>query len=307
MIHILYGLNGSSFDLNLPAADWWRLPSCSLPQEVIDAMTEPSSPGNGGKNNDVASVAVSEDIKVGQAPSEVEQQVSETTVSFSLDHSNRGAKNTTNKFQTGKSWMRISFPSAKDPSWNERHPDKSTCVVTIEADDEFCRMISGKPSFAMMAKPSSGEIQRLKDRVMRDLLDKFPQLEGKIAFQELRGPYHAGLSQSAEKFAVTGVRPETPYPGLYLGGKDLVVDSFCGSITGAWLAVNAVMGYTVVDTVLLEKNVTADLEQFLPSLKVSEDDDVAVKFKPRTPSTFSDKNPQPSNEVDCTAEDSKES
>jgi len=31
--------------------------------------------------------------------------------------------------------------------------------------------------------------------------------------------------------------------------------SFNGSLMGAWISANAVMGYTVVDTVLLEKNI----------------------------------------------------
>ena len=47
-----------------------------------------------------------------------------------------------NKFDTGVSWIKISFPSAKDPSWNDRYPGKSTCVITIEADNDFVSLAS---------------------------------------------------------------------------------------------------------------------------------------------------------------------
>ena len=319
LIHILYGLNGSASDLNLPAADWWRLPSCSLPKDSVDATTGRVTPGNVGGDDQIVNNPDTEEKKGGEEnkkTSETEQPPTESTNSFTLDPVSKSAKTkgTTKKFQTGRSWMRISFPSVKDPSWHERHPHMSTCVATIESDDDFCRMINGKPSFAMIGKPSSGETQRLKERVLRDLLASFPQLEGKVAFEELRGPYNAGLSQSAEKFAVKGVRPETQYPGLLLGGKDLTVDSFSGSIAGAWLAANAVMGYTVIDAVLLQKNITTDLEHFLPQPSSSSevDVDLAVPFTPLViPSESKGEDQWTATEgeegCDITAEDSKES
>ena len=75
--------------------------------------------------------------------------------------------------------MKVSFPSAKDPSWQERYGSVSTCVITIEAGDDFVRMFDTKPKiYSILNHGSSGEIERLGDRVLKDLVDIFPQLEG---------------------------------------------------------------------------------------------------------------------------------
>ena len=90
------------------------------------------------------------------------------------------------------------------------------------------------------------------------------QLSGKIAQEALIGPFTKGLSHNPERYAAKGIRADTPYPGLYVGGSDLTVgDSFSGSIVGSWLAANAVMGYGTLDLLFLEKNITSDLERFL--------------------------------------------
>ena len=58
-----------------------------------------------------------------------------------------------------------------------------------------------------------------------------------------------------------------------------VGDSFGGGLVGGWLAANAVMGYSALDYLLLQKTITADIARFLESPDVPEDeDDVAVPF-----------------------------
>ena len=100
------------------------------------------------------------------------------------------------------------------------------------------------------------------------------------------GPFRSGLTHNPVRFAIKGNRPETPYPGLYIGGADLTVgDSFSGAILGGWLAANAIMGYSVLDHLYLGKNITSDLEQFLeePSMVNVRNgvvvEDLAVPFK----------------------------
>ncbi len=72
--------------------------------------------------------------------------------------------------------MKVSFPSAKDPSWFDRYGPISTCVVTIEADDEFVRMFDTKPRIYSYIKHSGDTA--LGQRVIKDLCVTFPQLEG---------------------------------------------------------------------------------------------------------------------------------
>jgi hypothetical protein len=79
--------------------------------------------------------------------------------------------------------MKISFPSAKDPTFPARHGDNvTTCVVTIEADDDFTMFFDTKPKIYSIFKDragDSGNRQRLLDRVQKDLLTVYPQLQGK--------------------------------------------------------------------------------------------------------------------------------
>lgn len=105
----------------------------------------------------------------------------------------------------------------------------------------------------------------------------------KIAHEALIGPFTKGLSHNPERYAAKGIRADTPYPGLYVGGSDLTVgDSFSGSIVGSWLAANAVMGYGTLDLLFLEKNITSDLERFLvpPGIPDDPESEVAVPYKP---------------------------
>jgi len=58
-------------------------------------------------------------------------------------------------------------------------------VVTIEADDDFVKMFDTKPKIYSILgndknNSTSGNIERLSTRVMKDLIENFPQLEGEI-------------------------------------------------------------------------------------------------------------------------------
>lgn len=106
-----------------------------------------------------------------------------------------------------------------------------------------------------------------------------------ILCTQMFGPVRAGLTHCPARFAIKGNRPETTYPGLYVGGADLTVgDSFSASIVGGWMAANAAMGYSFMDHLYLKKNLTSDLEQFMdePSMATERDgvvvEDIAVPF-----------------------------
>jgi phytoene dehydrogenase-like protein len=190
------------------------------------------------------------------------------------------------KFYSGESWLSISFPSAKDPSFCERHGNITTCVVTLEADEDFVTKFDSKPVLYSSCKKdaeSSEAAQRLMERVRKDLVDIYPQLEGRIVHCEMRGPFGKGLSHTPERFAAKGIRADTPFPNLYVSGPDLTVgDSFSGAIVSSWLTANAVMRYATVDHLFLNKNITSDLVRFLETPEYLEEEDVAVNYSPKS-------------------------
>jgi hypothetical protein len=182
--------------------------------------------------------------------------------------------------------MQISFPSAKDPSFESRHGKITTCVVTIEADDDFVTPFQTKPKLFAIQKgkgKTHSDYQWLMERVQKDLLDTYPQLDGKIMHSTMVGPLYRGLSHNPQRFAAKGIRPESPYPGLFTGGADLTIgESFSGSIVGGWLAANAVVGYSAVDHLFLQKNITTDIIQYMELPDPPEEADLAVDFIPET-------------------------
>ena len=112
---------------------------------------------------------------------------------------------------------------------------------------------------------------------------RLPSSIEKLLHAEIRGPFQKGLSHTPERYAAKGIRTDTPYPGLYMGGSDLTVgDSFSGATVAGWLVANAVCGYGAVDYLFLEKDIVTDLEQFLEPPILSEEEDFAVPFTPLT-------------------------
>lgn len=130
----------------------------------------------------------------------------------------------------------ISFPSAKDPSWQERYPGKSTIdVITVAPYDWFA-------SWAGTAWRKRGSEYddlkaRLAERMLDDVYAHVPQVRGKVAYFELSTPLSTrqfanysrgevyGLAHSPERFQQTWIKPRTPIGGLHLTGQDLL---FCG-------------------------------------------------------------------------------
>lgn len=286
VVHFLFALKGSSSELNVTGADYYRLPEAAIARDEVDPATGEVVYGEIGWSDE--ETGEGGDTEGGSAESaENSNQGEPSTDENSKTSDLRRKKKRQVKFETGSSWIRIAFPSAKDPSFEARHGSATTCVVTIEADDELVTAFETKPKIFVIKKSTTasvGELQRLSERVKKDLFDIYPQLEGKIEHAEIRGPFYKGLSHSPERYAAKGIRADTPYPGLYAGGSDLTVgDSFSGATVGGWLVANAVCGYNAVDHLFLQKNVTTDLEQFLEAPALSDEDDVAVPFTPSTP------------------------
>jgi hypothetical protein len=100
----------------------------------------------------------------------------------------------------------------------------------------------------------------------------------KVLHSEISGPFQKGLSHNQERYVAKGIRADTPYPGLYVGGSDLTIgDSFSGSILGGWLVANALCGYDSIDYLFLQKNITSDLQHFLePPQLVDENANVSA-------------------------------
>lgn len=218
----------SSEELNLPSADFYRLPGASLPVDEV--------------------------------------KVDEHGNRMGVNHGNIGAHaHTFSKFTPGSSWTHVSFPSASDPSWDTLNdPSTSCCVVTVEADDDFVippEAGEATLSYKINSTSTTAETQaNMKRKILEDLNTLFPTITSDvIKSSNLSEPLRKGLTHNCMRYAAKCVKPSTPYPNLFLGSEDLTFDSFSGRLAAGAMAANAVLGYDAFDLMYLGKNVVEDL------------------------------------------------
>jgi all-trans-retinol 13,14-reductase len=137
----------------------------------------------------------------------------------------------------------ISFPSAKDPDYENRHPGTSTIEIVAPAPYEWFEKWRDE-TWAHRGDDYEGLKAELGGRIMEYLYQKAPQLRGKIDYFEVSTPLSTnwfggyqqgelyGLAHTRRRMNQTWLRPKTKIPGLWLTGQDVLT---CG-VTGAMMA-----------------------------------------------------------------------
>lgn len=147
----------------------------------------------------------------------------------------------------------ISFPSAKDPDFQNRHPGKATIEVVSIAPYEWFSSWEDETW-----QKRSEEYETLKDRLTVRLLEvlgrEVPQIAGKIGYHELSTPLSTrhfggyesgeiyGLDHTPERFKAKGLRPKSPVPGLWLTGQDICTAGVAGALYGGVLCASGILG-----------------------------------------------------------------
>jgi len=149
----------------------------------------------------------------------------------------------------------ISFPSTKDPTWEERYPGKSVCtVVTLGNYNWFQQWQDDK------VMHRGDDYEALKTSFSKQMWSQvckfYPQLEDKVEYMELGSPvtnnYYIrstkgeiyGLDHNKNRFRpdlATKLRPEIGVPGLYLTGQDVLVCGFSGGMFSGMVTASAML------------------------------------------------------------------
>ena len=158
----------------------------------------------------------------------------------------------------------ISFPSAKDPDWDNRYPDKSTVeVLTLGSWDRFA------PWAGSRWHKRGADYEELKARLQQRLLDalfeQMPQLREALVFAELSTPLSTawfegsergeiyGLEHDVQRFRQDWLHPITPVKGLYLTGQDVVSAGVGGALMAGFLTTSAMLGRDAMKLMRLVK------------------------------------------------------
>ena len=147
----------------------------------------------------------------------------------------------------------VSFPSAKDPSWDKRYPDKSTIdIITLLPYEAFEKWDGTS------WKKRGEEYENIKEKIAKRLLEclftQLPHLRDKIDYYELSSPLSTknftnyqkgelyGLDHTPKRFSQKFLRPKTKIKGLYLTGQDIVSAGIGGAIFSGLITTTAITG-----------------------------------------------------------------
>ena len=158
----------------------------------------------------------------------------------------------------------ISFPSAKDPLWEQKHPGKTTATIVTFANykwfepwEENRVMHRGKDYDKL--KQAIGEL------AWKQTVALFPQLRDKVEYFDVGTPitnryYLAamkgemyGSDHDLNRFTPAGavaLRPETAISNLFLTGQDVFNCGFAGASFGGLLCASTVLHRNLYEDLL---------------------------------------------------------
>ena len=147
----------------------------------------------------------------------------------------------------------ISFPSAKDPEWDNNYPGKATVEVLTLGPYAWFEQWAGQ-----IWNQRGAEYDALKEKISQRLLDDLykhmPQLRGKVDYYELSTPLSTewfqlndrgeiyGLDHDADRFKQDWLHSITPIKGLYMTGQDVVTAGVGGALMAGVLTTAAMQG-----------------------------------------------------------------
>ncbi|MCX2796214.1 NAD(P)/FAD-dependent oxidoreductase [Microbulbifer thermotolerans] len=148
----------------------------------------------------------------------------------------------------------ISFPSAKDPSFNQRYPGRATIEIVAPAKYEWFQQWHDKP-WGKRGEDYEALKEKFSQRLLEHLYKHFPQLRGQIDYCELSTPLSTdyfccysrgeiyGLEHDPARFKESWLRPQTRIKGLYLTGQDILICGVTGAMIGGVVTAQSVLGW----------------------------------------------------------------
>ena len=151
----------------------------------------------------------------------------------------------------------ISFPSAKDPTFQDRYPGKSTIqVITLAPYEWFANWESQR--WHRRGEDYESLKQKFADRLRAELVRQLPQVADHIVHCELSTPVSTrhfmnyargelyGLAHTPARFQQRWLRPQTPVKNLFLTGQDIATAGVGGALFGGVLCASAVLKKNVL-------------------------------------------------------------
>jgi all-trans-retinol 13,14-reductase len=149
-------------------------------------------------------------------------------------------------------FLYISFPSAKDPSFDARYPNRHTIeVVTPAPYERFSRWAA--KDWKRRPEEYEATKTRLAERLLAELYRQVPAASGTVTTWELSTPLSTqhfanaphgemyGLAHTPGRFESRDLRPYTPIRHLFLTGQDIGMVGVMGALSGAVVTASAML------------------------------------------------------------------
>jgi all-trans-retinol 13,14-reductase len=146
----------------------------------------------------------------------------------------------------------ISFPSAKDPSWSSKFPNRAT--IQVLGVGAYAQMSEWESSSWMKRDHTYASYKEfIKERFLEKVLSVVPQIKEYIDICEVSSPlttkhfsnYQSGeiygLEHTPERFNMKWLRPHTPIKNLYLTGQDIVAVGIASALFSGVLTSVAIL------------------------------------------------------------------
>ena len=147
----------------------------------------------------------------------------------------------------------ISFPSAKDPDFERRHPGRATMEVVCPVPyDWFARWQDTR--WKRRGQEYDDFKQSLAGRLKSALEEHVPAVRGKLDVAELSTPLSTrhfmnydhgeayGIAATPARFHLRCLTPHTAVRNLYLTGQDVGTLGVAGALMGGVLTASAILG-----------------------------------------------------------------
>lgn len=147
----------------------------------------------------------------------------------------------------------ISFPSAKDPDYERRHPGTSTIEIVAPAPYAWFEKWKGS-TWGKRGEDYDQFKAHLGDRLMEHLYAKLPQLRGRVDYFEISTPLSTdhfcayqqgelyGLDHDPERLAQNWLGPRTRFKGMWMTGQDVLTSGVAGAMMAGLLTTTAIVG-----------------------------------------------------------------
>lgn len=166
----------------------------------------------------------------------------------------------------------IASSSAKDSSWNERFPNKSSVIILTMGKKEWFEQWTNEECMKRNLDYKDLKETMAQRMLTEGLYKYYPKTKGKVTHYEMGTPLTNqfylgcldgegyGLDSNASRYSeIDMLRPKTEIKNLYLTGQDICTLGFTGALMGGILTSHSILGYGTILDLITNRNLIKDL------------------------------------------------